>query len=50
MKKLLLLVAIVAFTFSCTPDKLENNEQLTDKECNSPPNDRNCNGIPDNEE
>ncbi len=57
MKRLVLAVLLVAFAASCTPEstseELKNNGievQGTDKDKNCPPNDRNCNGIPDNQE
>ena len=52
MKKLLLLLAIVSFTFSCTPENLENENstQQIDKTKVCPPTDKNCNGIPDIDE
>ncbi len=57
MKRLVLAAFLVAFETSCTPEttseELENNGievQATDKDKNCAPNDRNCNGIPDNQE
>lgn len=55
MKKVLLLFMVMLFTsaafVSCTADEIEDEKiTATDKEENCPPNDRNCNGIPDNQE
>ena len=50
MKKLALALMLVGFVFSCTPENQIQNEQQIDKDKFCPPNDRNCNGIPDNEE
>ena len=54
MKKVLFIFAIVAFSFaSCTPETIQDDnteQQYTDKGKNCPPNDTNCNGIPDNQE
>ena len=54
MKKLLLVLALVAFTsstfVSCTPEDKTENEYQTDKDKVCPPHDRNCNGIPDDQE
>lgn len=50
MKKLLLFFAFIALFASCTPETVRADEQLTDKDKNCPPNDTNCNGIPDNQE
>lgn len=54
MKKLLLafmlLFATNAFV-SCTPEELnENTETATEPDKQCPPNDRDCNGIPDDQE
>ena len=50
MKKLALLFVVLLFA-ACTPTQLEDeNPQQIDKDKICPPNDRNCNGIPDNEE
>lgn len=48
-----LLIVGFIFTVACTPENLAKNEIYTEeidpnKEC--PPTDRNCNGIPDDEE
>lgn len=56
MKKVLFLLMMLLFAssviVSCTADEIDQDERIeaTDKEENCPPNDRNCNGIPDNEE
>ena len=54
MKKLLLALMLL-FTMnlvvSCTPEEMNDETELAndpDKTC--PPNDRNCNGIPDDQE
>ncbi|GEQ86003.1 hypothetical protein ULMS_15110 [Patiriisocius marinistellae] len=51
MRKVFIACAVLAFFASCTPESTLNlNEQQTDKDKNCPPNDTNCNGIPDNKE
>lgn len=50
MKKLLLLICALGFLISCTPENFTNEDYATDKTKICPPSDRNCNGIPDNEE
>lgn len=58
MKKVLFTItAIIAFsTFSCTPNSIAEEDeanttiQSIDKDKICPPNDRNCNGIPDSQE
>ncbi len=53
MKKLRLMLAAIVVTAafaSCTPENTINNEYQTDKDKVCPPNDQNCNGIPDDEE
>ena len=64
MKKVLNVLSLGLFLsgliFSCSPDEIQkpvtealelnHDQQATDKEENCPPNDRNCNGVPDNEE
>lgn len=46
----LILTMGTAFV-ACTPEnQLDQNEYQTDKNKNCPPNDTNCNGIPDNQE
>ncbi|WP_452599550.1 hypothetical protein [Pontimicrobium sp. MEBiC01747] len=48
------MLTLVSITFtSCTTEPVTEDENITaiidpEKEC--PPNDRNCNGIPDDEE
>jgi len=53
MKKFLLILALATFSVapftSCTPETLQDEYQ-TDKDKICPPNDRNCNGIPDDQE
>jgi hypothetical protein len=51
MKRVFVVLATIALFASCTPEATVNqNEQQTDKAKNCPPNDTNCNGIPDNQE
>lgn len=54
MKKLVLLICVLAFFTSCTPEVLNDDtttsEVLTDPIKVCPPSDRNCNGIPDSQE
>ncbi|MEZ4857214.1 MAG: hypothetical protein R2781_00200 [Flavobacteriaceae bacterium] len=53
MKHFKSIVAIASLLFvvaSCTPESQNENEYQIDKDKNCPPNDRNCNGIPDNQE
>lgn len=59
MKKLIYVLAIFALTLSCTNSTVnEYEKEYTQSEGEDdiekgnacPPNDRNCNGIPDNEE
>lgn len=55
MKKVLLVFAMLVFSagmfVSCTPDAVNDDTELaTDPNEECPPNDRNCNGIPDDQE
>ncbi|MEL6812037.1 MAG: hypothetical protein AAFP76_11935 [Bacteroidota bacterium] len=53
MKKFKLVIAcltIFAAVYSCTPEDQQRDEFQIDKREVCPPNDENCNGIPDNEE
>ena len=56
MRKFYAILALGIFfaagTVSCTPEKLEEESELyqTDKPQVCPPHDRNCNGIPDDQE
>ncbi len=51
MKNVFLVFAALALFASCTPEStLDQNEQQTEKSKNCPPNDTNCNGVPDNQE
>ncbi len=49
-----LMLTLVSITFtSCTTEPVTEDENITaiiDPEKDCPPNDRNCNGIPDDEE
>lgn len=58
MKKVILLL-LICFAFACTDDELREDEQTqieleelqaSDPNDQCPPNDRNCNGIPDDQE
>lgn len=53
MKKFTLVLAVlfaIVFT-SCTPEAIQENEtQQIDPKKDCPPNDRDCNGIPDDQE
>lgn len=54
MKKLVFIFAVMAFSlgsFSCTPEEMNDDTELAtdpDKEC--PEWDRNCDGIPDDQQ
>lgn len=57
MKKLTSVIAVIVLLISlcvsCTPNNLTEDEQqsiLIDPEKDCPPNDKNCNGVPDDEE
>lgn len=54
MKKVLLaamLLFAVNVFYSCEPESLDDDTELaTDPNQQCPPNDRNCNGIPDDQE
>lgn len=54
MKRLFFAIALLTLTsgtfIACTPENQVNEELQTDKDENCPSNDRNCNGIPDNQE
>lgn len=54
MKNVFYALAVFVFAFSvvsCTPEELSDDTQTAaDPKEICPPNDRNCNGIPDDEE
>jgi len=55
MKKLILILILIAFTaplvVSCTPEKqVDQDEFQTDPNENCPPNDTNCDGVPDDDQ
>ncbi len=54
MKKVFSMIALGLFLtasiVACTPVNSTNEYEATDPNQNCPPNDRNCNGIPDNQE
>ncbi|MEZ4817718.1 MAG: hypothetical protein R2776_07090 [Flavobacteriaceae bacterium] len=53
MKQLKLMFAAAAMVLSvaaCTPESQNSDDYQTEKDKNCPPNDTNCNGIPDNQE
>lgn len=50
MKKLLLIMFAFAMFAACTPETTNSEEVQTDPQENCPPNDANCNGIPDDKE
>ncbi len=50
LKTILAAASVVLFLASCTPENQSVDEYQTEKDKNCPPNDTNCNGIPDNQE
>jgi hypothetical protein len=49
LKFIIATIAVSTFLVNCTPEN-QLNEYQTDKTEVCPPNDKNCNGIPDDEE
>tara|TARA_B000000460_G_scaffold185909_1_gene133646 strand:- start:51 stop:212 length:162 start_codon:yes stop_codon:yes gene_type:complete len=49
-KAIFAAASILLLLASCTPESQNFDEYQTDKHKNCPPNDTNCNGVPDNQE
>ena len=50
LKAMLAAASIVLLIAGCTPESQNSDDYQTEKDKNCPPNDTNCNGIPDNQE